>query len=91
MDTNANSRPPSRQLTPDQEAMLSARLRSLLRMGITLRQTQKTGMDNVLLECAMDGLINGAAIEIARAMGLEPCFTNLERPKSMGQPPSPAT
>jgi hypothetical protein len=84
METNQNA--PTRQLTPDQEALLSQRLRTCLRMALVLRSAQKTGADATLLECAMDGLINGSVVEIARSLGFEPCFVNLQRPKSQVQP-----
>jgi len=93
MPIEATQTPPRNAALPrpvtnaEQEAWLCARLRSTIRMAIGLRNAQKVAADNLLLECAMDGIVNGAAVEIIRTMGMEPSYTNVYRPASLGAEP----
>lgn len=66
--------------------MICSRIRTALRMGIMLRDAQKQSSDNVVLECALDGVVNGAAVEIIRSLGLEPSYLSIYRPSSLTTP-----
>ena len=79
--------PPARRLLArqDQEELVVQRIRSAIRMGIMMRDAQKQASDNVLLECALDGVVNGAAVEIIRSLNMEPCYQSITRPRSLNQ------
>lgn len=63
----------------DQEAWVKARLQTMLNMAIALRSNKKVAAEDGMLKSAVDGLINGTAIEIIQTVGLEPEYINLQR------------
>ena len=67
------------KITCDQEAWVTTRLETMLDMAIALRANKKVSAEDGMLKCAIDGLINGTAIEIIQTVGLEPEYTNLRR------------
>ena len=70
----------------DQEARLCERVRSAIRMAIGMRNAQKNSSDNLLLECAMDGIVNASVVDIIRTLGMEPSYTEVYRPASLETP-----
>ena len=64
----------------DQEAWLIDRLETVVRMALRLGSEKHVRADEHLLEGALDGLINGAAVEVIQTLGMEPEFVNLRRP-----------
>ena len=78
---------PRRLARPDQEEMVCQRIRSAIRMGIMMRDAQKQSNDSVLLECALDGVVNGTVVEIIRILDLEPSYQSVYRPGSLTAKP----
>ena len=58
----------------DQEAWLKNSLKAAIFMAFSIRSRAP---DGPLFEEAIDGLINGAAIEIIDDLGLEPSYSNI--------------
>lgn len=51
-----------------------------IRMAGSVKAARAVRADDDLLQCALDGIANGAAVEIIRTLGMEPEFVNLRRP-----------
>ena len=66
----------------DQEAWVMSRIYSVIRMAGVLRDNRKVDADDPLYKSAIDGLVNGAAYEIVRTLGMEPEYTNIKNPYS---------
>lgn len=64
----------------DQEAWVQARLQTVINMAGVLRDNRKVSADDPLYISAIQGLINGAAWEIIRTLGMEPEYTNIKNP-----------
>ena len=69
----------SRKINCDQEAWVIARLNTMLNMATALRDNKNVAAEDGMLKCAVDGLINGTAIEIIQTVGLEPEYTNIKQ------------
>ncbi len=61
----------------DQEAWIKARLNAVIRMALTLERNSWCEADRCIWRDALAGIVNGAAVEIIRTLGLEPEFVNL--------------
>ena len=70
---------PKQKVNCDQEAWVKERLKTMLSMAIAINEKKKVMAENGMLKCAIDGLINGTAIEIIHTVGLEPEYTNLDK------------
>ncbi len=66
----------------DREAWVKARLKTAIEMALAVKNRRNVAADDVIYECALAGIINGAAIEIIRSLGLEPGYVNIQRPAS---------
>ena len=73
-------------LDADREAWLLARLRTVVGVARAAQQARNVGADGPIIEGAIEGACNGAAIEIARMLGYEPGFVNI---KPIGGPQGP--
>jgi hypothetical protein len=67
---------------PDMEALVKARLKTAIEMALAVKLRRNVSADDVIYECAVAGIINGAAIEIIRTLRLEPGYVNIQRPGS---------
>lgn len=72
-------RDPSK-VTPDQEAWVKDRLRTLVRVVDVVSRELQVGADGPIVDGAITGAINGCAVEIIRTLGFENVFVNLEKP-----------
>jgi len=68
----------------DQEVWLKDRLYTLVRLVRGIQRQKAVAADDPLIDCAIDGAVNGAAIEVIRTLGLTPSYTNLRREPSQG-------
>lgn len=75
----ANSQSVRKVATCDQEAWVKARIETAIKMGISARALKTCGADEVILNSAIEGIVNGASVEIIHTLGMEPEYTNLRR------------
>lgn len=68
------------KVTPDQEAWVKDRLCTLARIVDVVSRERLVGADGPIVNGAISGAINGCAVEVVRALGLENIFGNLEQP-----------
>jgi len=68
------------KVTPDQEAWVKGRLRTLARVVDVVLKELRVGADGPIVDGAITGAINGCAVEVVRTLGLENVFVNLEKP-----------
>jgi len=64
----------------DQEAWVKDRIRTAITAAIFLERAQKVRADQDIIMCGIEGIVNGAAVEIIRTLGMDPSYTNLKRP-----------
>jgi hypothetical protein len=64
----------------DQEDWIKSRIRTAINMAIALKDNRKVAADDPLYISGVDGIINGAAWEIIRTLGMEPEGTNVKNP-----------
>lgn len=64
----------------DQEIWVMERIRTVIRMANDLKYSRRVGADDPLYLSSIDGLVNGAAFEIIRTLGMEPEYTNIKNP-----------
>lgn len=77
MDTSANSRDSKKIATADQESWIIARIHTAIDMSIRLIRAKKVGADDLLMQHGINGIINGAAVEIIKHLDMEPEYTAL--------------
>jgi hypothetical protein len=65
---------------PDQECWVKARVRTAMRAALLINKSASVRADEDIVLCALEGVANGAAVEIIRTLGMEPGFVNLRRP-----------
>ena len=68
---------PKQTVNCDQECWVKDRLRDTIRMAIALRENKGVRANEHGYNMAINGLIEGQAIEIIKTLGLEPEYTNL--------------
>ena len=68
----------------DQEAWVMQRIRTTIDMAMALKSKKNVAADDPMYKSALDGLVNGAAWEIIRTLGMEPEYYNIKNP--YGQP-----
>lgn len=61
----------------DQEAGVKDRIRTAIRMGISLRKERGVQANEDLFKYGVEGIVEGAAREIIRELGLEPAYKNI--------------
>ena len=64
---------------PDQEVWVRERIETAIRMGISAYRQTRVRADAPALSSAIDGIANGAAVEVIRTLGLTPGYVNLRR------------
>lgn len=69
----------SKTVGPDQEVWVRERIETAIRMGISAYRQTRVRADAPVLSSAINGLANGAAVEVIRALGLTPGYVNLRR------------
>ena len=66
----------------DQEAFIKDRLYTVIRIAISIYKEKNVGADDNLINGALEGLINGVAIEIIQLFGIKPEYINLDEIKT---------
>lgn len=66
--------------SPDQESWVRKRILAAINMGLAMRQQVQTGADEPAFLAGLNGIAQGAAVEVIHTLGMEPCYVNL--PKS---------
>ncbi len=74
----ANSEMPRAIANCDQEAWVKDRIETAIRMALSLRVHVRA--EQGMMESALEGIVNGTAVEVIRTLGMEPEFANLRRP-----------
>ncbi len=64
----------------DQEALVMQRIRTTIDMAMALDGKKNVGADDPMYKSALDGLVNGAAWEIIRILGMKPEYSNIKDP-----------
>jgi hypothetical protein len=68
----------------DQEAWVTARIKSAINLAIGLRAANRPRAEHDMIERAVDALVDGCAVEIIRTLGMEPKFVNIRQRYSSG-------
>lgn len=76
----ANARP---KATCDQEVWVKDRIKTAIEMALAVKKCARVGADEPLLTSATEGIVNGAAVEIIRTLGMQPEFKNLRDPSAV--------
>lgn len=71
-----------RKVTCDQEAWVKGRIESTIKMAMSLKENRRVGADDPMYVCGLNGIINGAAWEIIRTVGLDIEGANIYNPYS---------
>ena len=71
------SRPAPDPVSGDREVWLRDRIMTACMMALAVNRERTVGADRPLFEYALDGIVQGAALEVITTLGLEPSFTNL--------------
>lgn len=66
-------------VNPDQESWVVDRILTAMRMALRSRDAKWVDADENILWSAMEGIANGAAIEIIDTLGMRTEFVNLRR------------
>ena len=66
-------------VTADQEAWLKKSLWTLVRLIKTCEDQRRVGADDTIVSHAIDGAVNGTAIEIIKTLGKSPSYANLRQ------------
>ena len=66
-----------RPVTVDQEVWVRERIESAIRMAIAAFQQTRVRADAPLMASAINGIANGAAVEVIRTLGMKPAYVNL--------------
>lgn len=66
--------------TCDQEYWVKERIKTAIDMAIALSKHRNVGADDPLFVSGIDGIINGAAWEIIRTLGMDSECINLRNP-----------
>ncbi len=68
-----------RPVGPDQECWVHERIMTALRMVLAISREKRVCADKTILDSALDGIANGAAVEVIGHLGLRPGYRNLRR------------
>lgn len=66
-------------ITPDQEVWIKCRIATAINIAYAAYKNSHCRADDGIAEGAINGVINGAAIEIIRTLGRTPVFVNLRK------------
>lgn len=64
----------------DREAGVKDRIAGAIALALAVVRTQRVRADEHAVACALDGIANGAAVEIIHTLGMQPGFVNLRHP-----------
>ena len=62
------------------ESWVKARIKTAVRAALFLSWAQEVRADQDIVMCGIDGIANGAAVEIIRTLGMDPSYVNLRKP-----------
>ena len=62
------------------ESWVKARIKTVVRAALLLSRAQEVRADQDIVICGIDGIANGAAVEIIRTLGMDPSYVNLRKP-----------
>jgi len=68
-----------RLANPDQEVWVKQRILTAIHMALAVRRERRVQADGAIYANAIDGIAEGAAIEVIQTLGLKPGFVNLKR------------
>ncbi len=71
---------PPPKANADQESWVKARIKTAVRAALFLSWAQEVRADQDIVMCGIDGIANGAAVEIIRTLGMDPSYVNLRKP-----------
>jgi hypothetical protein len=71
---------PPPKVSADQESWVKARIKTVVRAALLLSRAQEVRADQDIVICGIDGIANGAAVEIIRTLGMDPSYVNLRKP-----------
>ena len=80
---NTEAKKKATYATCDQECWVKERIKTAIEMAIALNKRRNVGADDPLFVSGVDGIINGAAWEIIRTLGMESECINLRNPYQM--------
>jgi hypothetical protein len=69
---------PRKKATCDQEAWVKDRIRTAVRLALAMHKEPMVLADQRTFVDAIDGIVNGTAIEILYMLGHEPSYINLK-------------
>lgn len=67
-------------ISPDEQAWVRDRLLTLTRVARTVESEGQVRADDRIIEDAIEGAVNGTAVEIANTLGLQVEGDNIKRP-----------
>lgn len=70
-------RPDPKFVGPDQEVWVRERIETAILMGIAAFKQTRVSADSPAMTSAVNGIANGAAVEVIRTLGLKPGYVNL--------------
>jgi len=65
---------------PDQECWVKDRIVTAINASLLLERAGEVRADEDIIASGIEGVANGATVEIIRTLGMEPGFVNLRRP-----------
>jgi hypothetical protein len=77
VDAEQTDEPPM-VVSCDQEVWLKDRIRTAIQTGITINQQKGVGADTRQIDDAIEGLVNGTAVEIINHLNLKTDGANLD-------------
>lgn len=63
----------------DQESWVMNRIKTAIAMSMAVAETDHVRAEADMIDRAIHGIVEGAATEIIRTLGMEPSFTNISR------------
>ena len=72
---------PRKKVNCDQECWIKDRIRDAIRMASVLESNRGVQANEYAYNYALEGIIEGQAIEIIRTLELEPEFVNIREPQ----------
>lgn len=74
------------KVNADQECWIKDRIRDAIRMALVLERNKGPQANEHAYNMALDGIIEGQAIEIIHTLGLDPLYVNLRPEKNFINP-----
>lgn len=72
-------RKPRERVNADQEVWIKQQVLTAIRTARAVERACRVRADQPILDCAIDGIANGAAVEIIHTLDMEPEYTNLRK------------